>query len=460
MALKPRLIRSDIMVDYVILGGGIAGLYAAFRAAKKGAKVWVVEQAEEPGGLMRSRRYSLGHGGNVEFDYGIHYLLLTGVDAIDADLMQAVDKSEWRWFDDSLPEAHYYAGKLDQTTGCLDLTSHARHGTFFDEFMQADGGGDTEPTLAESVSADFGESILQEVFDPVCRKFTGLGPGEVAPEAFSVFANYRLKLVTDSKAAEEMKRAPETDRRLAYSRRKTGTSSIRKGYPVGRVGVGLFVQRMAELVKAEGVNILTGTTISDATLSKNGISRLRLTCDREQKTVECDTVVSTLAPALTARMFGVEFPSAPHRARTLGLHHFVFDHPPLLEESHWITVFETNMRTWRVTLYDNITGRRGGPYRVTVETVTDQMQVEENLTPRLIDELWQIGIVTNGVKPVASFTDACPRAVPVFLPQWKEAIAGQAEAVCSAVKNLVPVGLASGTSFGQIAALKSVYEAL
>lgn len=447
------------MPDYVILGGGVAGLYAALRAVRKGAEVCVVEQASEPGGLMRSRGF-VDNGSFHTFDYGTHYLLLTGVKEIDADLMRAVDENNWRWFDDSLPEANYYGGQLDLDTGCLNLTGHARHREFLDDFTSAPGAGDAEPTLADAVLTDFGKSILSDVFDPVCRKFTGLAPEEVALEAFKVFANYRMKLVTDAETAKDMKREPLIDQRLAHPKRITGSSAIRKGYPSDGGGIGLFMQGLADYLKAEGVEILTSTTVSDAVHTENGISQLTLDQGGEKKIVGCGKLVSTLAPALTARIFGIEFPSAPHRTRNLCLHHFVFDQAPLLDVPHWITVFEPEMRSYRVTMYNNIAGRHDGPHRITVETITDQMETEEGLGSRLLVELRQMGIVASGVEPMVSFTDIYPRAIPVFLPGWKESVAKQAEAVCSSIGNLIPVGLASGTRFGQIAALKSAYEAI
>ena len=61
-------LNADRTVDIVIVGGGVAGLAAAFTAERLGASTMVLEAGPEPGGLTRSLRtrgYTFDCSGHV-----------------------------------------------------------------------------------------------------------------------------------------------------------------------------------------------------------------------------------------------------------------------------------------------------------------------------------------------------------------------------------------------------------
>ena len=70
----------------VVIGGGIAGIVAAYRLASHGSKVILVERAKSLGGLLRSRSIN-----GKFFDYGSHLLSKTGLVDLDSFLFDGLD---------------------------------------------------------------------------------------------------------------------------------------------------------------------------------------------------------------------------------------------------------------------------------------------------------------------------------------------------------------------------------
>ena len=68
--------RSD--PHFVIVGGGVIGIFSALLLAKAGHQVTIIEQSKELGGLHRTDTV-----GAYEFDRGTHVPSVTGVKEID-----------------------------------------------------------------------------------------------------------------------------------------------------------------------------------------------------------------------------------------------------------------------------------------------------------------------------------------------------------------------------------------
>ena len=446
----------------VVLGGGFAGLLAAYRCAVKGEKVAVVERSNEFGGLLRSLRYDGGSGQNYSFDIGTHYLLETGDQQIDQQLRLLLDADQWTWFEESLPEGHVAAGVLDPTTGCLNAASYGDelHRQITADFFAAPGNGDSQQTLKDELIADFGETAFKDVYAPIFKKFADLDPIEAAQGAFGIFAPYRIKLFED-KRGTQMKVAPFLDRRLAHSRREFGTSTIRKGYPKS-CGVGLFIDGLVEQLRAHDVSLLAGCAVERMTVKNGSIDRLEMMSrgEQESETVSCGRVVTTLAPALNCRMLGLQLSGGPPKFRSLCTHHLVCDSRATVEDLHWITVFDPEFRSFRITLYDNVCedqGRHG--HRITVESLCNSV---DDCPERevVIDELARLGIVAAPADVKEVWQHLVPNALPVQRVGWQDQVASQVEEARAAADNLIPVGLAAAAGFGQINTIKSVFETL
>ena len=453
-------------MDNVVVGGGLAGLLCAYRLARKGQSVTIVEHSPVLGGLLRSVTHRGHDGRSHQFDLGTHYLLLTGTPEIDEELLSFIDPEDWNWFDGSLPEGHYFAGKLDKTTGCLNACQLDEDtlAEVFAGFFAAPGDGAHAGSLAAAIEADFGQPALNELYLPILAKFAGEEPEGLAPEAWSTFAPTRLKLFEDQRASW-LKRLPTFDRRLAYARREEGQSEIRKGYPK-QGGIGVWVDGLTRALREIGVEVLTETNI--ISVDKNGAKVVSINVERDgnKRQITPGRLVFTIPPAVACRILGIESISRPPRTRNLMVHHFLLTRRSRITDLHWITVYDPQLRSFRVTLYDNIGDPTGSAVgKIGVETLyspdgENHNPIDTTGGPDLIDELRAMGAIDANTDIESSWVDMVPRALPLQAPGWRDAVATQVQCIRDAIENVELVGAASGTAFGQIAIIRDVYEKL
>ncbi|MDC0990023.1 FAD-dependent oxidoreductase [Rhodospirillales bacterium] len=443
------------MARIAIFGGGIAGLYAAYELAQRGHTLILFDKAPQPGGLMRSFTYELSDGSFVNFDQGTHYLLLTGEPKIDQNLLSVIKEDEWDWYDDSLPEGHFYNGKLDESSGTLNLIDHPNNANYVADLLESPGDGHLSATLAESQKRDFGARLLKEVLEPITKKFTGQESKNIAPNANSVFANYRLKLVPGERSVQ-LKRSESFDRRLAYADRKMGQSTIRKGYPKAGSGMGSWVSSMIDALKDMGIEFATEFEDCSFSWENKKITAISWSQKGTAHKTQIDIIANSLSPIAMARSLNINVPSGPFIARNLQLHHYTFQGEYKNKDLHWITNFDPKMDSFRITLYENIAANETNLKRITVEVISDKTTGVPGEADTIWAELEKIGVIFKGCIFQNHFSEIIRNALPVFLPGWDQVQKKQAASLEDQIQNYLPLGQANGSIYGQIDSLKNI----
>lgn len=446
--------------DYVILGGGFAGLISAFRLSKKGKKICVIDKEKYFGGLLRSSSFIDEAGTRFDFDQGTHFFLKTGVPEIDEELLSLIDINEWHWFEGSLKEGHYYNGKLDTSTGCLNITSLADdiYTDIFLEFFQAHGNGAEANNLAERIVTDFGKTAYNIVYKPILKKLIGYDAETIAPVVINHFMPYRLKLI-DSSAASKLKSLDNLDHRLAHASCDFGQSTIIKGYP-RQGGIGVWCKQITEFLGKQSVSLFGGVNIQNIMISNNEAVSVGIESDSAVETIYCDNIISTLPPALFARLCKININSKPPLMGDLTLLHLVVDKELLENKLHWVTVYEPSFRSYRITLYNNIgDATTAASSRITIELLEVVSDIEL-IKHQILSELIEIGLIPEDTKIINIWVESKRNAFPVFTPDSSNIIQEQLKKISEVAKNVLFLGPSSGKGFGQINTIKDIYNRL
>ena len=97
----PRLL--DARPDVAVVGAGMAGLSAALHASQAGAKVWLIEKEDQPGGRIRwdTTRYDAPHSEEQQHGFSIAAELTAAVEQID-NCRVLTGATALAWYDEDI----------------------------------------------------------------------------------------------------------------------------------------------------------------------------------------------------------------------------------------------------------------------------------------------------------------------------------------------------------------------
>lgn len=178
-------------VDLVVVGAGIAGLTVAHEVARAGHRVVVLDAEDRPGGLLRARELA-----GVPIDVGAESFATrtTGVADLIADagldltivspatagaVIAAVDDSDPRSgatiLRAALPRATVLGIPSDpHADDVVRILGREGARRVAAEIIDSAAGEGPEPSLADLVSAQCGETLLRRLVDPLCRSVYSL----------------------------------------------------------------------------------------------------------------------------------------------------------------------------------------------------------------------------------------------------------------------------------------------
>ena len=260
--------------DVIVLGCGPAGAGAAYRAARSGRRVLVVERAPAPGGAAGSIDVE-----GVRVDFGSHRLHSSIDPAIAGELRTLLGEDlqkrprngrirlEGRWIAfplrigdllRHLPPAFAASAARDA------LTRRMRK--------------PTDDTFAELLRAGLGPTMCERFYFPYARKLWGLEPEEISGEQ----ARRRITAGTPGKLLSRLGPARREKSFFFYPRR----------------GFGAISEALAEGARAAGAELLFRASADRVGLTESSVS-VRLST---QETVAAATLFSTVPVTKLAAM--------------------------------------------------------------------------------------------------------------------------------------------------------------
>jgi protoporphyrinogen oxidase len=274
--------KTAVETDLVVLGAGPAGVAAAFRAARAGHRVVVLERSFVPGGLAGSFAVD-----GIRVDYGSHRLHSSADPAILATLRELLgDELEMRsrngrirlagrWIAfplrasdlvRRLPPSFAAAALLDTATTPL---RRARKGT----------PDSREDTFAGVLHTSLGPTMCERFYFPYARKIWGAEPSELSGEQ----ARRRVSAGSPVRLLRRVLRGAQEGRSTFF-------------YPRG--GFGRISEALASAATAAGAELHYGQTVTGVEVANNGV---RVETDTGT-VVEAGRAWSTLPATVLARL--------------------------------------------------------------------------------------------------------------------------------------------------------------
>ena len=431
------------METVLVVGGGITGLVSALQLKKQHKQVVLIEKAPQVGGLLGSYYNEAG----VAFDLGTHYVSETGCSELDQILLHGV-KDSTEWFElAKLPTASYFAGQLNEYSNCINTNA-------LPKTVQEQGLLDllnVEQPVAAPVNARqqlqqfYGKTFEEHVFSPLLQKLFAESSDRLAPNAHLLFVSPRL-LILSAERTRELKQSEFFDARIAFHSYREGAAGKRVFYPK-QGGIASWVLLLRRQLEQAGVRIITQAEITSLQRQDNRITSVEI---NNAETFTTSQLVWSVSPHLLARLLEIAPTKGTLQFRKTVLVHLIFDRP-FLSEVVYVTCYDDNLKTFRVTLYPNIAlqaqGHSTEPYKCTVEFITDGTDLSADWESIAVSELRVMGLIAADAEKVFSHSAVLPAGFPVMTNEFMQASSDLAQALQQQADNLLILGKAKGSNF-------------
>lgn len=306
----------------VVLGGGVAGLAAAYYLARNGRPVTVVERAPRTGGLCASFEHE-----DFTLDYGPHklYSVLPGIldeirRLLGDELLEHRKRNRVRLLGRYLD----YPLRLGNLLPLLGPVRAARLGLAYAQAM-AGGLFRGEPaTYEDYVVRRFGRGVYELVF---------------APLAWKVWGDPRL--LAAELAQARIPAGGAADLILRLLKLKANTADVDAPffyYP--RAGFGRFPARLEEEVRRHGGEILTSTDPVGLVRDGTRVTAVEARTNGQTRTIPADLLVSSVPLTTLAGLLFPQDPTLAEDARALRFRSlilvYLFLRRPRVTQDHWL----------------------------------------------------------------------------------------------------------------------------
>ncbi|SLN57629.1 hypothetical protein PSA7680_03024 [Pseudoruegeria aquimaris] len=408
--------------DIIIAGAGFAGIYAAWRLARSGAKVALVEASDKIGGNLQSKRWK-----DWWVDNGTH----------NFDIRTPIGEE---FYTDILRDNILIWD--DQQWACT-TGSHWTHGFEMPDFSEEN------PALAKAALAElaslehapekpvpahyldwyrntYGETLTKAI-TPMLEKYTGSDPAQFSADARGALGMFsRPKLGTDAEMIALKEKSPFWDARLGVSLmsgdpRFAGKSVNKKFCYPARGALTGFCDAALERLSELGVEIFTSCGVSGI---EDAPGKVIVTAGGRQ--LSAGKLFWSLPEVVLAKVLGIEV-DLMSSAVPVGTCFFVFEVPEAsIQGPDYLQDYSTRRLPFRynkIGTYSEQT-RPDGTTIVTAEAPCHPARIKEMATEanlaRAWDALLDVGYLAPGTEAGDSMFWGHPVAYTMPKAGWRE----------------------------------------
>jgi len=370
-------------VDFLIVGAGVSGLTAALTALSKypDASVVLTDSAAVPGGLLRSVDYS----GSV-FDMGTHIPECTGSEELNSILFS----QEFRQKSSPMSRlivGNYFGGTLSVASQFPNLMYQPWFSAALYELLSLDTTMFPEDnSLQQLIRKSYGAVVEEKLFAPLMKKFTGLDTQELATDAARYFGLARL-IYGNSASCRNLKSIAHIEPLVAYANDNESLRQSQWFYPNAGYGIGLWIETMLRRFEQAGGKLLLSCKTQGNIKSKD---------DRHCMDTDLYGSLSTKNLIWTVPNFsGLEgFVSKKPLFCSIMLFHFTIEYP-VASDLHYFYCFDDSMKSFRITLYDNIQANSNRRFRLTVEAILPASAADKPTASSIATELELMNLIKH-----------------------------------------------------------------
>lgn len=412
----------------MIVGGGIAGIFSALLHAKKGANVTLIEQNEDLGGLFKSKEK---FAEKVYYDYGTHFLRETGIDEVD-DLL--FSNLEYKTFD-YLKTGSFY-NKLYSKNGFLSDDTLVNRDQLFQDLKKKR--NDNSNNLEEQLIYLFGEMYSKELLIPIIEKFFFTEVKNLAKDSHLLFGLSRI-VAGSSIETNLLKEQKKYDQVLAFHSYKEGLSSSKSLYPKSK-GVGAWIDSLKQELLRENVNIITKADIQNIEIESRLIKKMTI----NNEVFLIDKLIWTVPPFILLGKLNIKTNDKPPKRLTSYIFHYLVD-KKYLTDLYYIHCYDTKLKSFRITLYDNYSKGIEDKYRISVEVLTEK---ESKNIPSFQDEIFSelitMNIIPKNTSVINQDFDYYPNGFPVLTESFNQVSKKQIKQLINNFDNIEIYGKSKG----------------
>ena len=339
----------------------MTGLMTALRLTKlyPDRRIVVFDRSPRLGGMYGSVSYPDG----IVFDHGMHVIYESCNADVDDLYREVMGEEDWHIYEGNEKDIAglWFRGRLQTFSHYMDLRTFPasqRQEFVGDLFLNLEQPPVTAARRAiDFLRGQFGNTIVEQVHEPMLRGLYGTEPGELDVFAVKATALERV-ILFDTDLMSDLLKSDRIRARIAFPDQLNlppyRTNSQKALYP-RQFGMDHFIDRLRERLESLGVEILPGHRLDGIDRADTGVDSIALRSPADERVeLAVDHLIWTIGWPGLAHTLGIDMSDLrSRRGPRIAFVNLMFDRPPAMDRLYYFYCYDPGFAAFRVTNYSN-----------------------------------------------------------------------------------------------------------